>query len=178
MTDEPTDAPRPRPGDGDEPLRSVVVDRVGRQQASGARLAAAVRSARLWVTVACWLVALLALAIWRGSSPGSTLMVLFGGAVVALWLVSRTSMKAVDAVYPKEKRVTIETSPAGLWLRTVDGSWHAPWTDFTSAERSRRHLLLHRKGQGGAVVLVPQLVGLEVYDDLTAAGIPITGDVE
>ena len=175
MTDEPADLPRPRPGEGDEPLRSVTLDRLGRQQASAARLAATVRSRGLWLSVVGWLAVLLALALWQRASAGSAITLLLGGAVVALWLVSRTSMRAVDAVYPKEKRVTLETSPAGLWLRTVDGSWHAPWTDFTSAQRSRRHLLLHRKGPGGAVVLVPALVGLEVYGDLSAAGIPVTG---
>jgi hypothetical protein len=175
LTEQPQDAPRPRPGEGDEPLRSTVVDRLGRQQASGARLASAVRSRNLWVAAGCWLLVLVAFSLWRGASPGSLAVVLLAGALVVVWLVSRTSMRAVDAVYPKEKRVTIETSSGGLWLRTVDGSWHAPWTDFRSAERSRHHLLLHRRGQGGAVVLVPALLGPEVYDDLAAAGIPVTG---
>ena len=133
------------------------------------------RSRNLWIAAGCWLLLLLAFALWRGASIGSLAVVLLAGVVVVVWLVSRTSMRAVGAVYPKEKRVTIETSSAGLWLRTVDGSWHAPWTDFRSAERSRHHLLLHRKGQGGAVVLVPALLGPEVFDDLAAAGIPVTG---
>lgn len=176
LTDGPLDAAHSLPGEGGEPLRSVVLDRIGRQRASSARLAASVRARGLWIAVGCWLLALLLLAIWRGASLGSTLTVLVGGAVIALWVVSRTSMKAVDAVYPKEKRVTIETSRSGLWLRTVDGTWQAPWTDFTSAERSRRHLLLHRKGPGGAVVLVPELLGPDVYDDLASAEIPVTGN--
>jgi hypothetical protein len=175
LTDGPQDAPRLRPGEGDEPLRSVVLDRLGRQQASGARLASAVRSRNLWIAAGCWLLAVLVFAVRRGSAAGSVGILLLGGFAVVVWLVSRTSMKAVNAVYPKDKRVTLETSTAGLWLRTVDGSWHAPWTDFRSAERSRHHLLLHRRGQGGAVVLVPPLLGPEVFDDLDAAGIPVTG---
>lgn len=175
MTEGPAQPPRPRPGEGDEPLRSVTLDRLGRQQASTARLAASWRSRGLWLTIAGWLVLVLALVIWRGATIGGTVAALVGGVAVALWVVSRTSMRAVTAVYPKDQKVTITTTSEGLSLQTVRGTWQAPWADFRTAERSHGHLLLHRKGPGGAVVLVPGLVGPEVYDDLMAAGVPITG---
>ncbi len=177
MTDD-AEAPRPRPGDGDEPLRSVSLDRVGRQAAAGARLASAVRSRALWVGSGCWLAALVVLAVWRGASVGATLALLVGGVAVAVWVTARAATKAVSAVYPRDLRVTIETGGARLRLRTINGAWDAPWEDFRSAERSRGHLLLHRKGAGGAVVLVPALLGPEVFDDLAAAGIPVTGSDE
>lgn len=178
LTDEPSEVGGSRPGEGDEPLRSAALDRVGRQKASGARIAASARSRALWVAVGVWLALILLLAIWRDASVASTIGLLIAGAGVAMWMTSRASMKAVQAIYPKDRRVTIETSSAGIWLRTVDGTWHAPWTDFRSAERSRRHLLLHRRDRGGAVVLVPDLLGPEVYDDLAAGGIPVNGSDE
>ena len=176
MTDGEADSPRPRPGEGDEPLRSVTLDRTGRQHASAARLVVSARSRGLWVAVAVWLLIVLGLAIWAGASVGGTVTLLLAATALATWAVSRTSMRAISAVYPKGQQVTLQTSSAGLWLRTKEGSWHAPWTDFKAAERSRHHLLLQRKGAGGALVLVPALLGPEVYDDLAAAGIPVTGD--
>ena len=149
--------------------RAAVVTPAMAQEITTTRLVAAARRPLVWVSEVLYAAVLLGIGVAVGSRWWSPLAWLAGGVLIALWIVSRASRKALQALYPPKTEVRVATGTDGLRFTAPKGSYLLPWSEVRSAEVVREHLVLRRTGPGGAIILPPPLFGPDTVEAATAA---------